>query len=88
MTEQIDIPSWVKGRHATVEPVGQGQYRVTGPNLPEAIVGARMTDNLRWQGFLRTAADGPEIAVATSTQSNARDALFAAFELYREHMIY
>jgi hypothetical protein len=88
MTEEIDVPSWVKGRQAKVEPAGQGIYRVSGPNLPEAFVGVRMTDDLRWQGFLRSTADGPEIAVATSTQPNARDALFAAFELYREQMIY
>lgn len=88
MTEEIDIPFWVKGRQANVEPAGPGMYRVTGPNLPEAVVGVRMTDDLRWQGFLRAKADGPEIAAGTSTQSNARDALFAAFELYREHMIY
>jgi hypothetical protein len=88
VTEELDIPSWVKGRQAKVEPVGQGTYRVTGPNLPEAIVGVRMTDDLRWQGFLRAKEDGPEIAAGTSTQDNARDALHAAFELYREHMIY
>jgi hypothetical protein len=88
MTEEIDIPSWVKGRQAKVEPAGSGMYRVTGPNLPEAIVGVRMTDDLRWQGLLRATADGPELAVAASTQLTPRDALFAAFELYRERMIY
>jgi hypothetical protein len=88
MTEEIDIPSWVKGRQTKVEPVGQGMYRVTGPNLPDAVIGARMTDDLRWQGFLRATADGPDIAVGSSTLSSAHDALYAAFELYREHMIY
>ena len=88
MVDEDDIPSWVKGRQAKVEPVGQGAYHVSGPNLPEAVVGVRMTDDLRWQGFLRTAADGPDVAAATTTQDNARDALYTAFELYREHMIY
>jgi hypothetical protein len=88
MAEEIDIPSWVKGRQANIEPAGQGMYRVTGPNLPEAVVGVRMTDDLHWQGFLRTTPDGTDLAVAKSTQSNARDAVFAAFELYREQMIY
>jgi hypothetical protein len=88
MTEVLDIPAWVKQRQAKVEPLGQGIYRVTGPNLPEAIVGVRMKDDLRWQGYLKAKEDGPEIAAGASTQSNARDALFAAFELYREHMIY
>jgi hypothetical protein len=53
MTEQIDIPSWVKGRQANVEPIGQGLYRVTGPNLPEAIVGVRMTTARRSRSALR-----------------------------------
>jgi hypothetical protein len=88
MAEEIDVPSWVKGRQAKVDPAGRGMYRVTGPNLSEMVLGVRMTEDLRWQGFLRTTADGPDIAAATSTQSNARDALFAAFELYREQMIY
>ena len=88
MAEEIDIPSWVKGRQATVEPAGSGIYKVTGPNLPDAFVGMRMTDDLRWQGFLRMAADGPDIAVAGSTQTSAGTRLFAAFELYREQMIY
>ncbi|HEX4590276.1 MAG TPA: hypothetical protein VH120_10135 [Gemmataceae bacterium] len=88
MAEELDIPSWVKGRQAKVEPVGEGAYRVTGPNLPEAVVGVRMTDDLAWQGFLKDMADGPDVAVATTTQDNARDALYAAFELYRERLIY
>jgi hypothetical protein len=88
VTEDLDIPSWVKHRQAKVEPLGQGAYRVTGPNLPEAIVGARMADDLRWQSYVRAKEDGPELAVAPTTQSNAREALYVAFELYREHMIY
>jgi hypothetical protein len=88
MAEDLDIPSWVKGRQAKVEPVGQGAYKVTGPNLPEAVVGVRMTDDLRWQGFLRATAEGPDVAAASDTQDNPRDALYAAIELYREKMIY
>jgi hypothetical protein len=88
MPEEIDIPSWVKGRQAKVEPAGEGSYRVTGPNLPEAIVGVRMTEDLRWQAFLRTTPDGQDVAAGPPTQYNARDALHAAFELYRERMIY
>jgi hypothetical protein len=88
MAEDLDIPSWVKGRQAKVAPIGPAAYRVTGPNLPEAIVGARMTDNLQWQAFLKTKEDGPDLDAANSTQSTARDALYAAFELYREQVIY
>jgi hypothetical protein len=88
MAEDLDIPSWVKGRQAKVEPVGDGAYRVSGPNLPEAVVGVRAADGSRWQGFLRATADGPDVAVMSTTHDNSRDALYAAFELYREHMIY
>jgi hypothetical protein len=87
MAEELDIPSWVKGRQAKVQALGQGAYKVIGPNLPDAVVGVRMTDDLRWQGFLKAAADGPETASAPPLE-NAHDALFAAFELYREHLIY
>ena len=87
MAKELDIPSWVKGRQAKVEPVGQGAYKVTGPNLPAAVVGVRMTDDLRWRGFLRDTADGPDVDLADPLD-NAHDALFAAFELYRERMIY
>jgi hypothetical protein len=88
MAEEIDVPSWVKGRQAKVEPAGPGLYRITGPNLPEAVIGVRQTETQDWQGFLQASADGPEIAASVSRQSNARDALYAAFELYRERMIY
>jgi hypothetical protein len=88
MTEELDLPFWIKQRQATVEAVGQGEYRVSGPNLPEAVIGVKMTDALRWQGYLRANADAPDHAAVTATQGTARDALHAAFELYREHMIY
>jgi hypothetical protein len=87
MAEELDIPSWVKGRQAKVEPAGEGAYVVSGPNLPQAVVGIRMTDDLHWQGYL-TAADGGADLAAGPAQNNPRDALFAAFELYRERMIY
>jgi hypothetical protein len=87
MAEELDIPSWVKGRQAKVESLGQGAYKVTGPNLPNAVVGVRMTEDLRWQGFLKDTADGVDTATAPPLD-NAHDALFASFELYRERMIY
>jgi hypothetical protein len=88
VAEEPDVPFWVKGRQATVEPVGQDMYRVSGPNLPEAIVGVRTTDDGCWRGYIRANADGRDIAVMPTTNDNSHDALFAAFELYREHMIY
>jgi hypothetical protein len=88
VAEELDIPSWVKGRQAKVEPVGPDAYRVSGPNLPEAVVGVRRDEGGGWRGYLRASADGPDVAVMTKASDHPRDALFAAFELYREHMIY
>jgi hypothetical protein len=55
--------------------------------LPEAVIGVRLTDELRWQSFLREKADGPEVAVSLPTYPNAREALATAFELYREKYV-
>ncbi len=84
----LDVPSWFKGRQGKVEEISPGTYRITGPNLPESIVGARLTDDLHWQAFLRDKADGPETAVSLPIFPNAREALAEAFELYRVRCIY
>ena len=83
----LDLPFWFKQRQAKAEEIAPGSYRVTGPNLPEAVIGARMTDDLRWQSYLREKADGPEVAVSLPTYPSAREALAVAFELYRGQYI-
>jgi len=84
---ELDIPFWFKQRQAQATEISPGTYRVTGPNLPEAVIGVRLTDELRWQSFLREKADGPEVAVSLPTYPNAREALATAFELYREKYV-
>jgi hypothetical protein len=83
----LDVPSWVKGRQAKVEEISTGTYRITGPNLAEGVAGVRMTDDLRWQAFVRDRPDGPDLAVSDPTVPTAREALAIAFELYRQQNV-
>lgn len=88
MVAELDIPFWIKGRQANVEPAAQGTWRITGPNLPEAIIGVRMLDDLTWQAYLRDTSDGPDLTISGQSLPNAREAIAMAFELYREKVIY
>lgn len=82
-----DVPYWVKQRQAKVEELATATFRLTGPNLQEGIVEARIGDDLHWQAVLRAKADGPEVAASPPQYDNPRDALAAAFELYRTHFV-
>jgi hypothetical protein len=84
----LDLPYWFKQRQAKAEEISPGTYRVTGPNLPEAVIGVRITDDLRWQSYLKAKSDGPVVAVSLPTFETARAALVAAFELYRGYYIH
>ena len=81
-----DLPFWFKQRQLKAEETATGTFKVTGPNAPEAVIGVRMTDDLHWQAFVRK-ADGTELAASAPTLPNAREALGAAFELYRETVV-
>jgi hypothetical protein len=83
----LDLPFWFKQRQAKAEDLGNGMWKVTGPNLPEAIIGVRMEDNLRWRAFVRTAPEAPELVSSEPTLETARDGLAAAFELYRVRFV-
>jgi len=83
----LDLPFWFKQRQAKAQDLGNGIWKVTGPNLPEAVIGIRMAENLRWGAYVRTAADGPDLLPSEPTLETGRDALAAAFELYREHFV-
>ena len=82
-----DLPYWFKQRQAKAEELGQAVFKISGPNLPEGVVSIRLHDNLKWQGILRTKADAPELATTPAVYPTPREALGAAFELYRSHMI-
>jgi hypothetical protein len=83
----LDLPYWFKQRQARIEDLGEGRWKINGPNLPDAVIGVRMTDQLVWQAYLRQSAEGPEVALSEATLPNARDAVAAAFELYRQHAV-
>lgn len=83
----LDLPFWCRQRQAKVESISTGRYKVTGPNLPEAVVSIRIGDGLNWQALVQNKADGPEVDSTGYEFSTARDALAAAFELYRRNMI-
>jgi hypothetical protein len=82
----LDLPFWFRQRQAKAEELAQGSYKITGPNLPEGVVSIRIGDDLNWRGLLQAKAGGPEVA-ATGDYPTAKEALAAAFELYRVHMI-
>jgi hypothetical protein len=83
----LDLPFWCRQRQAKVEELSTGRYKITGPNLPEAVVSVRIGDDLQWQAVLQNKADGPEVDATGFEFANARDALAAAFELYRRQVI-
>jgi hypothetical protein len=83
----LDLPYWFKQRQAKSQDLGQGQWKITGPNLPEAVIGVRMLENLKWQAYVRSAVDSPEIAQSDPDLPTARDAVAGAFELYRDRFV-
>lgn len=87
MTTTLDLPFWFKQRQARTEDLGSGRWKVTGPNLAEAVIGVRMTDNLNWQAFVSDSATGPDVEATDASLPTARDAIAAAFEMYRERFV-
>ena len=87
MAIPLDLPFWFKQRQARAEDLGNGLWKITGPNLAEAVIGVRMNENLQWQALLRSKPDGPDLAATEANLPTARDALAAAFELYREQYV-
>ena len=80
-------PFWFKQRQANAEEAAPNIVRVSGPNLKEAFVGIRATEDGRWAAFVRTQLDGPDLSATPSTLDTAYAAWEAAFEIYRTQMI-
>jgi hypothetical protein len=85
---ELVVPSWFKYRQGNAEPAGEHVYRLTAPNQEEAFLRVYQTDRGRWQAALRTTQDGPDLAVSAGTFELPTDAWDAAFELYRNHILY
>jgi hypothetical protein len=80
-------PFWFKQRQAKAEAAGENTLRLTGPNLQEAFVSLRQADNGKYQGVVRLAADGPDLAVTEPMFDNLHEAWEATFELYRQIIV-
>ncbi len=80
------MPSWFKYRQGKAEEAGEKTYRLYGPNLPDAFVGLRQTDDGRWQGFLKDTADGEDVSV-TDPHDSEYNAWEVTFEMYRQAVI-
>ena len=83
----LDLPFWFKQRQAKAAELSTRTFKVTGPNLPDAVIGVKMTDDLHWRAFVKNKDDGPELAASEDELPSAREALAAAFELYRQQMV-
>jgi len=70
-----------------LEPLEDGVYRVTGPNLAEAFISVRSAADDRWAPVFRSSKDGPNLAESTPPLDTAREAWQAAFELYRTQVV-
>lgn len=78
------FPFWFKQRQCKAEQASdENTLKVSGPNLGEAFIGIAKADNQQWRAFLRTSADGPDVAATEPEFANPTDAWEAAFELYR-----
>jgi hypothetical protein len=84
---KLDLPFWFKQRQAKAEELATGSYKVTGPNLPEAVLSVRIGQDLLWRGYLQPKADGPPVAESAEF-STSKEAMAAAFDLYRTNMIF
>jgi hypothetical protein len=83
----LDLPFWIKQRQAKVEEINPGTYQVTGPNLNPGVVIVRKDENLQWQAAVKADINGPDVATTDAVFPNSREAVAAAFELYRTEMI-
>lgn len=76
-------PFWFRLRQGKAEPVGPDTYRLTAPNLGEAFISIRQTEQNRWSAVVKQTADGPALAETTDDFATLQEAWDAAFELYR-----
>ncbi len=84
---ELVTPMWFKQRQGKAEAAGENTYRLTGPNLREAYISIRKGDSGLWAAALRDAADGPDVAATEPEIASPYEALEAAFEIYRNHVI-
>src|SRR5689334_5853963 len=82
------IPFWFKQRQCKAEPAGNDHtLKVSGPNLGEAFIGIAQGESRKWRAFMRTSAEGPDVAGTEPEFDNTADAWEVAFELFRTSVI-
>jgi hypothetical protein len=80
-------PYWFSMRQGKVHDTETKELRrLTAPNLPDWFIEVR-EENGAFRAALRQTPDGPEVASAHVMAANPMDAWYAAFELYRKHVI-
>lgn len=80
-------PFWFLQRQGKLEAAGENVYRATAPNLGEAYLGIRRSENGRWSAFLRATADGNDLASTAAEFDAPQYAWDAAFELHRNTLV-
>lgn len=80
-------PFWFAQRQGKAEEAGPNLYKLTGPNLREALIGVRQAANARWIAFVRAAPDGPDLGATAPEIPTEYEAWAAAFELFRNRFV-
>lgn len=80
-------PFWFAQRQGKTEAAGDNVYRLHGPNMREAFIGVRRAGHGMWSAFVRSQADGADLAASEAAHENELDAWHAAFELYRGQFV-
>src|SRR5439155_21382632 len=81
------LPFWFRQRQGKVEPAGANAYRLTAPNIAEAFISIRQTENGHWRPALRLQSNGPNVDAPEVDLENPQEECEAAFELYRRRMV-
>lgn len=81
------IPGWFKGRQLNLEVSGDDCFMVSGPNMPETLIGIRQNEKGFFQAYLKESTEGEDTAKTEPDFTAKYHAWEAAFELYRQEMI-
>jgi hypothetical protein len=81
------VPFWFRQRQGKMEPAGPDTFKLTAPNIAEALITIRQTGNGRWRSALQLQSEGPVVEAAPVDLESASEAWEAAFELYRRRMV-
>jgi len=81
------VPFWFRQRQGKMEPAGSDTFKLTAPNVAEAFISIRQTENGHWRPALRLQSEGPDVDAPAVDLDSVPEAWEAAFELYRRRMV-